>query len=63
MHPIHPRQRFLFASGLIGMSLVGFFFGDFASMLQEIPKWVPGRTFIPYAAATLMLLGGIGLLV
>src|SRR5579871_6620122 len=60
---IPPRDRVLFASGLIGMSLTGFRFGDFASVLQEIPKWVPARTIIPYAASTLMLLGGIGLVV
>jgi uncharacterized membrane protein len=52
----------LFASGMIGMGLVGLYFGDFASVAQEFPKWVPGRSVILYAAAALMVVGGIGLL-
>ena len=63
MDRIPLRTRALFASGVIGMSLVGFRFGDFAAMLQEIPKWVPERTALPYAASIVMLAGGIGLLV
>jgi hypothetical protein len=33
MHRIHPLMRAVFASGLIGLSFVGFVFGDFASVL------------------------------
>jgi uncharacterized membrane protein len=62
MERIQPRTRALFASGLIGMGLVGLRFGDFASVLQEFPTWVSARTAIIYIAAALMLLGGIGLL-
>ena len=54
--------RALFASGMIGMAIVGFRFGDFASVAQEFPKWIPARTAIIYVAAAVMLLGGIGLI-
>jgi uncharacterized membrane protein len=62
MDRIQTRNRALFASGLIAMALTGLRFGDFASILQEIPKWVPARTAIPYAGAAVMLAAGIGLL-
>jgi uncharacterized membrane protein len=62
MDRIKPSTRALFASGLIGVGLVGLRFGDFASVSQEFPAWVPARTAIVYMAAALMLLGGIGLL-
>jgi uncharacterized membrane protein len=62
MERIQRPTRALFASGLISMGIVGLRFGDFASVLQEIPAWVPARTTIIYVAAALMLLGGIGLL-
>lgn len=63
MTNIRPRDRFLFASGMIAVGVAGLCFGDFMAMLQEIPKWVPARTAIPYAAAVIMLAGGIGLIV
>jgi uncharacterized membrane protein len=47
---------------MIGMALVGLRYGDFASIAQEFPKWFPARVPVEYAAAVLMLLGGIGLL-
>ena len=62
MNRIHRLTRALFASGLIGVGLVGLRFGDFASVLQEFPTWVPGQTALVYAAAVLMVLGGTGLL-
>jgi uncharacterized membrane protein len=62
MHRIQPLPRAVFASGLIGVGLVGLRFGDFAGVLQEFPAWVPARTAIVCAAAALMLSGGIGLL-
>lgn len=62
MDRLAPTSRALFASGMIAMSIVGFHFGDFASVSQEFPKWVPARSAIIYTAATLMLAGGIGLL-
>ena len=63
MTGIVTRDRILFASGMIAIGLTGLHFGDYMGMLQEIPKWVPARTTIPYAGAALMLVGGIGLLV
>lgn len=61
MNQIRSRDRILFATGMIAMGLAGLRFGDFMGMLQEIPKWMPARTGIPYAAAALLIAGGIGL--
>jgi uncharacterized membrane protein len=61
MTRIQPRDRILFASGMIAMGIAGLRFGSIMGMLQEIPAWVPARTSIPYAACVLMLAGGIGL--
>jgi uncharacterized membrane protein len=62
MRGIRLLHRSLFASGLIGVGLVGLWFGDFAGVMEEFPSWVPARTAIVCAAAALMLVGGIGLL-
>lgn len=62
MEPIKPSSRYLFASGMIGVGLVGLWFGDFSSVAQEFPKWIPARSAIIYAAAALMVLSGVGLL-
>jgi uncharacterized membrane protein len=58
-------SRALFASGMIGIAIVGFVYGDFASMWQGTPKWIPVSIHAPvaYAASVLMLVAGIGLLV
>jgi uncharacterized membrane protein len=65
MDRIRPVSRALFASGMIGIAIVGFVYGDFASMWQGTPKWIPLSTHVPvaYAASVLMLTAGIGLLV
>ncbi len=57
--------RALFASGMIGIAIIGFCYGDFASMWQGAPKWIPVSTHVPiaYAASVLMLLTGLGLLI
>jgi uncharacterized membrane protein len=57
--------RALFGSGMIGIAVVGFCYGDFASIWQGTPKWIPAPTHVPiaYAASVLMLLAGIGLLI
>jgi len=59
-----PRStQALFATGLIGVGLVGLWFGNFAGIAQEIPAWVPAHAAIVYASAVLLILGGIGLFV
>jgi uncharacterized membrane protein len=64
MGRISATSRALFASGMIAIAIVGFCYGDFSSMWQGTPKWIPVSTHVPiaYAASMLMLLGGIGLL-
>ena len=54
--------RIAFATGMIGLGIIGFVFGDFAGAWQSVPASMPGRQALEYAAATLMLLCGIGLL-
>ena len=51
-----------FATGMIGLGVVGLVFGDFAQVWHSAPKWVPGRQTLAYASAVLMLACGIGLL-
>jgi hypothetical protein len=65
MDPIPRTSRALFASGMIGIAIVGFCYGDFSSVWQGTPAWIPKSTHTPlaYAAATLMLLAGLGLLI
>jgi uncharacterized membrane protein len=64
MNRIPPTSRALFASGMIAVGIVGLHYGDFASIWQGTPAWIPATTHTPiaYAAAVLMLLAGIGLL-
>ena len=65
METIRPTSRALFASGMIGIAIVGFVYGDFASVWAGTPKWIPVSTHVPiaYAASVLMLLSGIGLFI
>jgi uncharacterized membrane protein len=58
--PFAPRA--IFGSGMIGLGITGLYYGDFASVWQGTPKWIPAHTQLAYAATALMLLGGIGLL-
>ncbi|HTI62376.1 MAG TPA: DoxX family membrane protein [Gemmatimonadaceae bacterium] len=51
-----------FATGMIGLGVVGFVFGDFAQLWRSAPKWVPGRQALDYASAALVLACGVGLL-
>jgi uncharacterized membrane protein len=62
MDRMQRATKVLFASGMIGLGLVGLRYGDFAGVWQGAPWRVPARDTITYAAAALMLLGGIGLL-
>jgi uncharacterized membrane protein len=65
MDKIPLSSRALFASGMIGIAIVGFCYGDFSSVWQGTPGWIPKSTHTPlaYAFAAIMLLGGLGLLV
>jgi uncharacterized membrane protein len=51
-----------FATGMIGLGIVGLIYGDFASMWKLVPSSGPGRQALAYASSALMLMGGIGLL-
>ena len=50
-----------FATGMIGLGVVGLVFGDFAQLWHSAPKWVPGRQALAYASAVLVLACGIAL--
>jgi uncharacterized membrane protein len=52
----------LFASGMIGLGILGLVYGDFAMGWQPVDPWVPGRRILAYASAVLMLVAGTGLL-
>lgn len=54
--------RILFASGMIGLGLLGLAYGDFALVWQPVPLGFAGREVLAYLAALLMVVGGIGLL-
>lgn len=54
--------RIAFATGMIGLGVVGLIFGDFAQVWHTVPAWVPLRRALASASAVLMLACGIGLL-
>lgn len=54
--------RIAFATGMIGLGVVGLVFGDFAQVWQSVPAWVPGREALARASAVVLLACGIGLL-
>jgi uncharacterized membrane protein len=47
---------------MISLGVLGVTYGDFALQWQPVPQTVPGREMLAYAAAIIMLAGGIGLL-
>jgi uncharacterized membrane protein YphA (DoxX/SURF4 family) len=51
-----------FALGLIGLGVLSLVYGDFALQWQPVPASLPGRTFLAYASAAVMVLCGGGLL-
>ena len=51
-----------FATGMIGLGVVGLVHGDFAEVWHSLPPSVPGRQPLAYASAALILICGIGLL-
>jgi uncharacterized membrane protein YphA (DoxX/SURF4 family) len=52
----------LFAVGMMGLGVLGLIYGDFALVWQPVAAWVPGRMWLAYLAAVVMLAGGFGLL-
>jgi uncharacterized membrane protein len=56
-------SRVAFALVMIGLGLIGFYYGDFALVWQRIPvAELPGRQYFAYCCAAIELLSGIGLL-
>jgi uncharacterized membrane protein len=53
----------LFAVGLIGLGLLSLFSGDFAYSWQPVPGWVPWRETLAHLSGTLLIAGGIGILI
>ena len=51
-----------FATGMIGLGVVGLVSGDFAQLWHSVPAWVPARQALARASAVLLLACGIGLL-
>src|SRR5258708_9514666 len=62
MNETHQSARIVFATGMIGLGILGLAFGDFALQWQPVPDWAPGRSVLAYASALAMLAGGVGLL-
>lgn len=58
MTPDHAAARVTFATGMIAFAVLGLVYGDFAMTLQPFAP----RTPLAYAAAVIMLAGGLGLL-
>jgi uncharacterized membrane protein len=50
----------VYGLGIIALSIVGFVWGDFISG-QPVPKWLPERTALAYAAAVFMLAAGVAI--
>ena len=50
----------IYGLGIIALGIVGFYWGDFISG-QPVPKWIPERATLAYAAAAFMLLAGLGI--
>ena len=51
-----------FAAAMAALGILGFITGDFASVWQPVPRWVPGRTMLAFGCAAISFAGGVGLL-
>lgn len=54
--------QFLYALGFAGLGVLSLRSGDFALNWQPVPDGVPGRTVLAYVSGTILLAGGIGML-
>jgi uncharacterized membrane protein len=52
----------IFAVSFAGLGVLSLISGDFASVWQPVPAWVPGREAIAYAWGLMLLAGGVGML-
>jgi uncharacterized membrane protein YphA (DoxX/SURF4 family) len=51
----------IYGMAAVGFGVVGLVWGDLASVLQPVPKDLPGRTALAYAVAIACLLGGLAI--
>jgi hypothetical protein len=51
-----------FAASMAALGILGFVYGDFAMVWQEVPNWVPGRELLAYVCAAIMFFCGVGLM-
>ncbi len=49
-----------FAASMAALGILGFVYGDFALVWQEVPKWVPGRELLAYVCAAIMFFAESG---
>ncbi len=52
----------VFAATLAALAILSLFNGDFAVVLQPVPKSVPAREILVYLSACVLLASGLGLL-
>lgn len=53
----------LVSLGLIGLGILSLLYADFAMVWQPVPPGIPLRTALAYLSGTLLLAGGLGMLV
>lgn len=59
---IHRLAQCAFATGIIGLGIVGLVHGDFDAVWRTVPASLPGRQALEYATAALLVICGTALL-